>query len=690
MVAFYQVMDVTKSQPRHTPFCKETCSVKHSELIMCLVNCPDNKRMIKGLASLKQSLFQALQEGWNPHANVLDPLIEFQTPLIHWAAVLGKDFALEWLIKMNFRTNAVCDRTGESSVHRMLKCLYAVKQLDGMNAREIFTLFSHLLSLLMGTCADLLTIQDKEGNTAFHTCARLIINQEGTTSELEYFENCMVSMLRSLSSEKTSANSSDLSQVLNYKNNNSETILHILARRNASFNIMRYVIRRFNHVIDKNSLNKEGKSAFDIAINSQTYSVAKELGSTDSRDVDSSATSFSLDTHIGEWDSNFGRPSKIQTSKPRQRSKKSKSTQSRVEKSVCEEPSEVEALEVDSSASSTSSSYAYMTSGVCDDNKQACSPEMLFHQGSDSPPSMQSSSGAADKNIDVNIAGMISVNLTNVVAIETDDLSVKTVAQEVSVSAGDEKSEQLEFNEHSLSYISHQVQRQRSETRRKSTAGKERIGPITTASLHSSSGTQNMIDTRCNLMSDPTIHDKFQPASSVCQHGGNNACNCQTSCSPLMRLIKEESDVATLLEARLKDKRQKLETYLDDYTKQMREMEKRGSRCCLLLSDYKDERDAIIVDDQVKEQEKRKLLQRFEELEKSRIEPRKRLKFLETKIIELESLSEQSLKTIEIRNEHCSEVKRKLTEYDNALSEIADQSENLADTKRIKIEPLDK
>lgn len=644
---------------------------------MCLVNCPDNKRMIKGLASLKQSLFQALQEGWNPHANVLDPLIEFQTPLIHWATVLGKDFALEWLIKMNFRTNAVCERTGESAVHRMLKCLYAVKQLDGMNAREIFNLFSHLLSLLIGSCADLLTIRDKDGNTAFHTCARLIINQEGTTSELEYFENCMVSMLRSLSGEKSSSNSSDLGQVLNYKNIHSETILHILARKNSSFNIMRYVIRRFNHILDKNSLNKEGKSAFDIAINNQTYSVAQELGSTDGQDADHSTSSFSVDAHIGEWDPSFGRPSKIQTSKPRQRSKKShsrsetKSTQSKVEKVVCENAVDVETLDLESSASSTSSSYAYMTSGVCDDNKQASSPEVLYrHISADSPPvSMQSSSSTHDTNMDVNIAGMISVNLTNVVAIDTDDLSVKRVAQEVGGSAGGEGSEQMEFNQKSLSYISHQVQRQRFDTRRKSTGGKERSARIGTTT-----GSQ---------------HDMFQSPSHVCQHGPNIACNCRAPCSPLIKLIKEESDVATLLEARLKDKRQKLETYLQDYTKQMREMEKRGSRCCLLLSDYKDERDAIIVEEQLKEQEKRKLLQRIEELEKSRLEPRKRLKFLDAKILELESLSEQSLKTIEIRNEHCSEVKRKLTEYESALNEISEKSESLTNTKRIKVEPLD-
>ncbi|XP_031560230.1 uncharacterized protein LOC116296361 [Actinia tenebrosa] len=678
------VMEITQCQPGHTPFCKKTCSVKHCELIVCLVTCPDNKRMIKGLASLKQSLFQALQEGWNPHANVVDPLIEFQTPLIHWATVLGKDFALEWLIKMNFRTNAVCDRTGESAVHRMLKCLYSIKQLDGMSAREIFTLFSHLLSLLMGSCPDLLTIQDNEGNTPFHTCAKLIISQEGTTSELEYFENCMVTMLRSLTGDKSSAKSSDTSSVLNYKNNNSETILHILARRNASFNIMRYVIRRFNHVLDKNCLNKEGKSAFDIAINSQTYSVAKELGSTDDQGADHSATSFSVDLHIGEWDPSFGRPTKIQTSRPRQRSKKphtrseSKSTQSRNERIVCEETNEVETLEVDSSASSTSSTTACMASGVGDGNKQtSSSPELIFHQDSDSPSSRHSPSGT-DQKMDVNIAGMISVNLTNVVAIDTEDLSVNRVNQDVIGSpGGGDGSEQLEFDQHSLAYISHQV-RQRSETRRKSTGSKERserIG-VTTASLRSSAETRKA--------SDP----QFQSVSPSCQHGGNNACYCRT-CSPLMKLIKEEDDVVTLLEARLKDKRQKLETYLLDYTKQMREVEKKGSRCCLLLSEYKDERDAIIEEDQLKERERRKLLQRLEELEKSRIEPNKRLKFLDAKILELESLSEQSLKTIEIRNEHCSEVKRKLTEYDSALSEIACQNESVASTKRIKVEPLD-
>jgi chromosome segregation ATPase len=154
----------------------------------------------------------------------------------------------------------------------------------------------------------------------------------------------------------------------------------------------------------------------------------------------------------------------------------------------------------------------------------------------------------------------------------------------------------------------------------------------------------------------------------------------------LIKLIKEEADVATLLQSRLTDKRQKLETYLNDYTKQMRDMEKRGSQCCLLLTEYKDERDAIVLEEHPKEKEKIQLLQRIEELEKSGIEPKKRLKFLEGKITELERLSEQSLKTIEIRNDYCTEVKRKLTDYDDALKEISTGGSN----KRIKVEPLDK
>ena len=84
-----------------TPFCdnKKTCP-KHHDLLLTLINCSDRKNQEANACFEEyQSTVKAyLKKGWNVNDAIPDPVRNYRFPLLHWAGVMGKTRALEWMI----------------------------------------------------------------------------------------------------------------------------------------------------------------------------------------------------------------------------------------------------------------------------------------------------------------------------------------------------------------------------------------------------------------------------------------------------------------------------------------------------------------------------------------------------------------------------------------------------------------
>ena len=276
-------MTSNNTKPEHTVFCPESCSARHNEMILALAASGDDNRKPADLAALKVALYSHLQNGWNAQTSVPDALPEFRFPLVQWACVLGKTQALSWLLtKMKFKAFVTAERTGETGLHRALRLLHQVRSRDA-TPRSVHFISSNL-SLIVHTLTEQdphgLFLKDKvQGNSVFHMCALCISQQESISSELDYYENCMQSLLQRVTTLQTmeKLSSGALHMALNSQNDRGETILHILARNNISIKTVKCLLSDYKEVVDKTIKNHERKTPLDVARDRKADLVEKVL-----------------------------------------------------------------------------------------------------------------------------------------------------------------------------------------------------------------------------------------------------------------------------------------------------------------------------------------------------------------------------------------------------------------------------
>lgn len=276
-------MTSNNTKAEHTVFCPESCSARHNEMILALAASGDDNRKPADLAALKVALYSHLQNGWNAQTSVPDALPEFRFPLVQWACVLGKTQALSWLLtKMKFKAFVTAERTGETGLHRALRLLHQVRSRDA-TPRSVHFISSNL-SLIVHTLTEQdphgLFLKDKvQGNSVFHMCALCISQQESISSELDYYEHCMKSLLQRVTTLQTMErlSSGALHTALNSQNDRGESILHILARNNISIRTVKYLLSDYKEVVDKTIKNHERKTPLDVARDRKADLVEKVL-----------------------------------------------------------------------------------------------------------------------------------------------------------------------------------------------------------------------------------------------------------------------------------------------------------------------------------------------------------------------------------------------------------------------------
>ncbi|XP_032238317.1 uncharacterized protein LOC5512877 [Nematostella vectensis] len=637
------------SHTNHTVFCKYDCTAKHCELILRLASCPDNKRLVKGLASLKQSLYEKLQEGWNPHSNVDDPLEEFQWPLVHWACVLGKDYALEWLFKMNFRPNAVNEKTGETAVHKMLHSLYGVCQHGGISIQQTFSKFLDLLRMLTSHDCDLLLIpESSKGNTALHTCATLIIRQEGATSELEYYEYCMTAILRRITAHKTSVTNIAF-DALNYKNKKNKTVLHILAKKNISINILRYLVRKFGDRIDLSIEDWKNRTAMDVAVNKGASSIVQLLKTIGNKPIKVSG----LTKNGGKK----AEPIEIQDEevpdKTDEVTRKAEKQNTPKLSSLFEKGKSVSEVRIkeslSSSTTSSSTSSASTTVFHCDqfipeDGMEPVLSRLMTHQSEKVTSSAYVSKDTLGVAMEVvSLSGTVEIDTSNEVDIQSGELLERVQGHSSAPGA------QLQES------VSSGVKDELSEG-----AFEEKIPERPTAFSPASVGVAS-----CSSSGDRSVISPDRDS------GIGELLEGRVSSSPLIKLIHEEKDVVSILQARLEDKRERLRHELHEYTQNIQSNQNREGATVVTLREILKERDDLIKRDLQDAGRREKLVKELKELDASRTKTRLRMTEIEQKIAELRKASESFRSDFTKKKECYNYMKRKLLEYDEALSEIS-------------------
>ena len=185
----------------HTIFCEDECNFKHHEMLLALVLSKRNDP--KTMDKFKDCVHREIAIGWNRNSDIPDKAKYFRFPLVHWAAVYGKLFVLQWLLDQDFDVE-VTNTRGETALHRLIACQAHERAVDpryGHHGRRyslgnIVQVFSKVLNILSSKCPQLLLRYDYvERNTPLVLCLKLLLENIGTCPRLVQYHQALFRVL---------------------------------------------------------------------------------------------------------------------------------------------------------------------------------------------------------------------------------------------------------------------------------------------------------------------------------------------------------------------------------------------------------------------------------------------------------------------------------------------------------------
>ncbi|XP_065051370.1 uncharacterized protein LOC135681034 isoform X2 [Rhopilema esculentum] len=235
------------------PFCGPDCCLPHHILIVRLVNIRENeKRSIEKFKSTYLKFRDIIPQD----EPIPDNLREYEHPLLHWASVLGKVSAVEYLIKEGYEPTVKSPDKGQTALHRVAVCFNIV-----YSKRKISEQFNKLRSLV-DLLAPALFVKDDNGDTPLHICAICIAEYQS----LSYRIPLEVMLEKIVELEDRGLSKTD---GINLRNREGKTVLHILAARRQDQNCAdeyRVLIKKLlDFGADPEIRDHSGKSAMDIA-----------------------------------------------------------------------------------------------------------------------------------------------------------------------------------------------------------------------------------------------------------------------------------------------------------------------------------------------------------------------------------------------------------------------------------------
>ena len=663
-------MAVNGCKPEHTLFCPENCAVKHNEMIMALCAISDDSRKPPDLGALKVALYSHLQTGWNAQSSVPDALTEFQFPLVHWACVLGRTQVLSWLLsKMKFKAFVVAERTGESGLHRALRLLHRVRSRDvtPRSVDFICSKFSLVLYSLTEQDPSGLFLKDKvQGNSAFHLCALCISQQEAVSNELEYYENCMKNLLIRVTSLQTMERlpKDALHMAVNERNNLGETILHILARSNISAKTVKYLLSDYREIVNKCTKNNEGKTPLDIAQDHKADLIERELGENlAERLVRSHPDLYQLFTEDTQQVSSSGSCIDEETD--------SASTQKRPQADGFKRyPLRLSSLVTRDGFYHDSASKGRTSEDNFSQSDSECSLSLLDPMLVSYPEISASTTDGSAANDDSNSVVISHSVPTDATAEQESCVPIDLVENSVLIDLEEDETddEQLtcgtvvvdcDADGDSLSTTATQLYISSDSLAESSPLSQSVLSLEESEDVPETAGacaTSQDSDT-CSLLSE----------SSIARENGE--------CSSLVRIIRQESDVASILVARLQDKKEQNRMDLrraqrDLTTKQ----EKEGQANCILVQ-LRAERENLLAQMNNLKKRREELMEELKNTEKNISQLQKESLRLQSSVDEQVRITDTVKTEREKASEACVTLKRKFTEYSEALNDICSPSD---------------
>ncbi|XP_028400457.1 uncharacterized protein LOC114523663 [Dendronephthya gigantea] len=184
----------------HTIFCEEDCAFTHHEMLLSLVLSKRNDP--KTFDRFKECVRKELASGWNRDSDIADNAKYFRFPLVHWAAVYGKLFALQWLIDQDFDVE-VTNKQGETALHRLVACQAHERAVDPRIGRgrryslgNIIQVFSKVLNIFTSKCPQLLLRYDYvQRDSPFSLCLKLLLENIDTCPRLVQYHQTLFKIL---------------------------------------------------------------------------------------------------------------------------------------------------------------------------------------------------------------------------------------------------------------------------------------------------------------------------------------------------------------------------------------------------------------------------------------------------------------------------------------------------------------
>lgn len=296
-------------QRGHTPFCLDTCTLKHHDLVAAL--CLDkrhNSARIHHLGVLPTGLMKCIEllklQGWDVDSEIQDPLEELRCPLLYLACAFGKIGIVEGLLRHNFNPRVV-NRQGETALHGAVRHLYTAgsfprprtsvepgKNLSANRRRE--EAFFSLLSLLTKYYPRILASKDNSGFTALHLSATKITRRNCNyqcrrysklTNMASFHQFClkiMIKRLFELEAVFLLTKNEAMEVITTSDNGYGESLLHTLARDSkGGFEVLKFVGDLLLSLGTEfpNGINRRNETVFSLALQTDARGAAEIFSS---------------------------------------------------------------------------------------------------------------------------------------------------------------------------------------------------------------------------------------------------------------------------------------------------------------------------------------------------------------------------------------------------------------------------
>lgn len=251
-----------------TPFCEPDCPFRgeHNEWIVSLVNLQEKS----GINDWKASVEKA-KNAFDFNQPLPDPVCKYRYPLLHWAAILGKVKAINWLLKQEFivlHSNADDTASGPLSVSNETVLFSSVRFLhEGVKTREkfhIINVFSSILDAFLKYDPSVLLVEEERSkNTVLHVCAEG--KENSLTPPFMYLKRLLGKLQEHY--ERNPKTPVSLRDLLGKRNDDGDAFVHVLAKNiknKEARDVFKFAKEKFSLQYLENLKNVDEKTHDDI------------------------------------------------------------------------------------------------------------------------------------------------------------------------------------------------------------------------------------------------------------------------------------------------------------------------------------------------------------------------------------------------------------------------------------------